>query len=432
MMIADGKLLALIAELAGYHALLPLLLQILILFLAVWIDPYILKKQRRVMALIGLLALSLVVENIISIYLTEVISAPFARTVESIYGYSVRPLVLILFFYIVAPDKDYRPFWWLVGLNAAIHLTALFSPLTFQITADNTFARGPLGYSSHITSAVLLFYLAYLSLREVDSVRKTETVIPVFNTLLIVGAVLMDSFIAPTQTGLSWLTITLVSCCLSYYIWLQLKFARDHENAMMMEQRVQIMLSQIQPHFLYNSLAVIQDLCTTDPAQAEQATIQFAKYLRGNMDSLQTVAPVPFSRELEHTQEYLTLEKMRFEDKLTVRYDIQCQSFELPILTLQPIVENAVRHGVRGNSDGVGEVVVSSREYPDRYEITVRDNGPGFDPTKPPKQDGRSHVGVQNVRERLARMCGGSMSVESAPGKGTTVTITLPKEGQKA
>ena len=195
----------------------------------------------------------------------------------------------------------------------------------------------------------------------------------------------------------------------------------------MMEQRVQIMLTQIRPHFLYNALTVIQDLCRTNPEQAENATIQFAKYLRGNMDALQTDAPIPFTEELEHTKEYLMLEQMRFEDKLTVRYDIQCEAFSLPPLTLEPVAENAVRHGVRGNSDGRGEVTIASAEYPDRYEITVTDTGPGFDPEKPPKDQERSHVGLRNVLERLARMCGGALNIISAPGKGTCVTITIPK-----
>ena len=173
---------------------------------------------------------------------------------------------------------------------------------------------------------------------------------------------------------------------------------------------------------------MIQELCRSDPAQAEAATVQFANYLRGNMDALQTKALIPFRQELEHTRQYLALEEMRFEDKLTVRYDIQCESFALPILTLQPIVENAVRHGVRGNADGRGEVVIATREMPDCYEITVTDNGPGFDPEKREKDQGSSHVGIQNVRQRLAQMCGDELTIESMPGAGACVTIALPKE----
>ena len=119
---------------------------------------------------------------------------------------------------------------------------------------------------------------------------------------------------------------------------------------------------------------------------------------------------------------------MRFEDKLTVQYDIRCESFTLPPLTLQPIVENAVRHGVRGNSEGRGEVTISARETPGCYEIVVTDNGPGFNPEEQPENSGRSHIGIRNVRERLAVMCDGELAIQSAPGAGTAVTITLPKE----
>ena len=90
-------------------------------------------------------------------------------------------------------------------------------------------------------------------------------------------------------------------------------------------------------------------------------------------------------------------------------------------------MENAVRYGVRGSSGGRGEVAIATREYPDRYEITVTDTGPGFDPEAPQKDDGRSHVGVRNVRDRLDKMCGGTLTIQSAPGKGTCVTITIPK-----
>jgi sensor histidine kinase YesM len=215
------------------------------------------------------------------------------------------------------------------------------------------------------------------------------------------------------------------------YIWLHFQFVREHEQALQAEQRIQIMMTQIQPHFLYNALTVIQELCRSDPAQAEAATVQFANYLRGNMGALQTSTPIPLGQELEHTRQYLALEQMRFEDKLTVRYDIQCESFALPILTLQPIVENAVRHGVRGNPDGRGEVVIATREFPDRYEITVSDNGPGFDPKAKESDQGHSHVGLENVRQRLGQMCGGDLTIESAPGEGTRVTIALPKEANQ-
>ena len=413
------------------RALLPNILQILLLFLTVLFDPYILKKQRKIMFAIIALELSLIVQDLISSYLNMHNLPPIWRTIQSIYGYSARPVVVLLFFYIIEPNKSYKLFWGLAGINTAVFLTAFFSRAAFYIKEDNHFVRGPLGYTSHIISGIMIAYLLYLILREGKRTRSLLTLIPILSVLFIIGAVALDSKIDATKDGLGYLTISIVSCSLFSYVWLHLKFVQDHEDALMMEQRAQIMLTQIRPHFLYNSLTVIQDLCRTNPEQAENATIQFARYLRGNMDALQTNSPIPFTDELEHTKEYLTLEQMRFEDKLTVRYDIQCETFSLPPLTLEPIAENAVRHGVRGNRDGKGEVAVATREHPGYYEITVTDTGPGFDPEQPPKDQDRSHIGLRNVRERLAQMCGGTLNISSEPGKGTCVTIMIPK-GAKA
>ena len=200
---------------------------------------------------------------------------------------------------------------------------------------------------------------------------------------------------------------------------------KERENTRL---RTDIMLSQIQPHFLYNALGAIQELCDSDPKTAGAATAKFARYLQGNMSSLSESGAVSFEVELNHTKTYLELEQLRFMDKLIVRYDIACKDFKLPTLTLQPIAENAVRHGARGKK-GVGTVTVATREYLDRWEITVTDDGPGFDPDAPVlANDGHAHIGIQNVRERLRSICGGDLRIESELGKGTKATIVLPKK----
>lgn len=86
------------------------------------------------------------------------------------------------------------------------------------------------------------------------------------------------------------------------------------------DAQVQIMVSQIQPHFMYNALASIAILCKLDPATAYEATVTFSKYLRGNMDSLKQTEPVSFERELEHLKQYLYIEKLRFADKLDIKF----------------------------------------------------------------------------------------------------------------
>lgn len=195
----------------------------------------------------------------------------------------------------------------------------------------------------------------------------------------------------------------------------------------LLKSQVLIMISQIQPHFLYNSLTSIAMLCEKDPKRAKTATIEFADYLRGNMNSLKDNNPVPFETELKHLKTYLSLEKMRFGDDLNVEYDIQTTDFTIPSLTVQPLVENAVKHGVGMKEDG-GTVTISTREYDDRYEVVVSDDGVGFDTTKPNPDTSRSHVGIENIKERISSMCHGEVTIESEVGKGTVSTIKIYKD----
>ncbi|MGN0674405.1 MAG: sensor histidine kinase [Oscillospiraceae bacterium] len=192
------------------------------------------------------------------------------------------------------------------------------------------------------------------------------------------------------------------------------------------ENRISIMLSQIQPHFLYNSLNTIYGLCEKDPTAAKKAVNDFADYLRGNMDSLTRKSPVPFETELKHLKAYLSLEQTRFTKKLRVEWDIQTDSFMIPSLTVQPLVENAVKHGIC-KSEKAGTVKISSRELDDCFEVEVSDDGAGFDVNESPN-DGKSHLGIENVRSRLWKMCGAALEITSEIGKGTSAVIILPKK----
>ena len=197
----------------------------------------------------------------------------------------------------------------------------------------------------------------------------------------------------------------------------------------LVQNRISIMLSQIQPHFLYNSLNSIRQLCKSDPAEAQIAIENFAKYLRNNLDSIKRNTLVPFTKEMEHIRIYLALEKMRFEDELQIVWKVEADGFMLPSLTIQPLVENAVKYGV-GKKPGGGTVTISTTETAKDYVITVHDDGVGYDPTET-QDDGRTHIGIDNVRSRLGSMCQGTLNIETTPGIGTTATVRIPKEGQR-
>ena len=199
------------------------------------------------------------------------------------------------------------------------------------------------------------------------------------------------------------------------------KKERDNEQL-----KVDLMLSQIQPHFLFNVLYVIQEICLIDAETASQAISDFSRYLRHNMDSISINKPIPFEDELDHVRHYVSLQQLRFGDALQVEYDIGPSDFRMPTLTLQPLVENAIRYGVRKSEEGAGTVKIRTLENYEYYKIHVIDDGPGSVPDRQ-QDDGMSHMGIKNVRERLHRVCGGDLFIFSKPGKGTDAMILVPK-----
>ena len=230
------------------------------------------------------------------------------------------------------------------------------------------------------------------------------------------GVALMNSFVA--------IAILLVFL----NIQSERKALLEKRERELVEARSDIMLSQIQPHFLYNVLTGIRELCSSDPAEAVVAIGSFSAFLRENMASLTSKSPIPFEKELQHTATYLDLERLRFGERLRVRYDIQSKGFSLPPLSVQALAENAVRHGITVKEDG-GEICISTREDEAFYEISIVDDGIGFDPDR--DLDPSAHIGIQNVRKRLADISGATLEVRSAPNHGTQVTIRIPRESNK-
>ena len=186
-------------------------------------------------------------------------------------------------------------------------------------------------------------------------------------------------------------------------------------------QRASVAVLQMRPHFIYNTLMSIYSLCNQDPQKARQVTKDFTDYLRKNFNAVASDSAIPFSAELEHTRAYLAVEQAQFEDMLVVDYDTPFTRFRLPPLTLQPLVENAVKHGMDPYA-GPLHVSVRTRHTDAGAEIVVTDNGRGFESA----DDSDGHVTLTNIRQRLKSMCGGSLTVAPGDGGGTVVTVTIP------
>jgi two-component sensor histidine kinase len=404
--------------------LLPLFLQLVGLTFAVLIDPYIGRKYRRGMLMIIALIFTLTAQNLIEYMLSDHIPLPRLRILVSMYGYIIRPVILALFFTIVVQDKKHLFVWSLTIINAIIFSTAIFSDICFTISKDNHFYRGTLGYSCHIVSGILILQLLFVTLKELRHDKKIENSIPIINVFIIVTAVLLDLFIPMKVTVTSYLTVAIVSCTVFYYIWLHLMFERKHAKALQAEQRMQIMMSQIQPHFLYNTLSTIQALCKMDPDKAFDTTEKFGTYLRQNIDSLSKSTMISIDKEVEHTQIYAEIEATRFPH-IHVDFDVDCSDFTIPALTIQPLVENSIRHGVRIRKDG--RVSVTVRNKGAGHEIVIKDNGKGFDVSNIGKMEG-THIGLTNVKERVESQCGGTFTVNSVLNEGTTITMFIPEK----
>ena len=200
-------------------------------------------------------------------------------------------------------------------------------------------------------------------------------------------------------------------------------------EAELKESRITLAMSQIQPHFIYNLLNSIYHLCDKDVAMAQQAISDFSDYLQRSLSAVDRTTLISFAEELKHVQTYLKLEQLRFGKDLNVVYRVEKADFMLPALSVQPLVENAVKHGICQKEEGGGTVILAVKECPDCYEVIVTDDGVGFVPGTEDNGEG-THVGIRNVRQRLEIMCHATLEVESEPGKGTTSTIRIPKEDE--
>ena len=206
----------------------------------------------------------------------------------------------------------------------------------------------------------------------------------------------------------------------------------DASRTLLMEAEVRALRAQISPHFIYNSLNAIASFINTDPARARELVVEFADFTRysfrrhGDFTTL--------AEELRCIDRYLLLEKARFGDRVQVSLRIapEVLSTVIPFLSLQPLVENAVRHGLEAK-EGPGHISITANDSGAFTEVTIEDDGVGMDPVQLQSMlaghsDG-DHVGLRNVDARLRQVYGDEhgLVIETAPGEGTLITMRVPK-----
>lgn len=299
----------------------------------------------------------------------------------------------------------------------------------FYIDSNNIYHRSELYWISNAFVVLLDAVNAVLVLRN----RKLFNAYALFCMLFYTIAPIVSAIAQTLIYGINFNAITSTIGLVLLFLEMQASsaaaFAEQAEalarsEVELSDKRIAAMVSQIQPHFLFNTLDTIYGLCDEDVELAKEAIASFSRYLRTNLDSLRRTVPVPLMVEMEHVRTYLELERISDKNRLHYTLDIQATDFQVPALSVQTIVENAVKHGLGGREQG-GTVVVRTQETDTSYLVVIEDDGIGFQTES--AAEGEMHVGIENSRMRLDAMCNGSLDITSELGKGTTATVRIPK-----
>ena len=323
-----------------------------------------------------------------------------------------------------APDVSYRSAYLMrivCGCYLVLVFLSMFNGMLFQVDAHGNLTDGPYYWIAWLIDPMILLIEILVVVHYRKNLGRFGTIVMLNFGLVSLLTTGLQSIWYPVPELLAC-TLALLLMFMLFY-WEMAKNLVENERELMQSQ-MSLAISQIQPHFLYNTLSTIAELCRKDSAMAEEVTYRFALYLRGNLEHMGDSFPVEFSKELKHVQTYLWIEKIRFQEELQVVYDIQTEDFIIPALTVQPLVENAVKHGMMG-SENVCTITIRTKCVERGYQVIIEDDGCGFDPEQV-KNDGRKHIGIESVRSRLKFMVGGTLTVKSAIGKGTTVIIEIP------
>ena len=393
------------------------------------------KNRRLLILIVAATILLATAEYTETLFNKEHTNVPnFGRYFFSVLAYILRPIIIVLFYHIRLnfKTKKYIFLWTGVFINTIVYLIALLSykipELRFVIWYNdtNSFVRGTLGYTVYVVCALYLLFFIIISIIET---AKYKTRKQIDYIIILAASLAIFDQVLVTVLELSYSNtseIFIIGACL-YYVFLNYEKAADefvtHERQMQ-EKTTALMLSQIQPHFIYNTLTTIQVLCEIDPEKAASTIETFSKYLRMNTDALSKTVPVPVMEEVQHAMAYSEIEKIRF-DNIDVIFEINDKDFKLPVLTIEPILENAIKYGIRAREKGI--VTIKTYKENNVHYLIIEDNGVGFDVNNV-KLDGKNHVGVENVKTRIINMSKGTFKIESTVDVGTTVTITIPGE----
>ena len=302
-----------------------------------------------------------------------------------------------------------------------LDIVNIFTHFFFDST-NGEYVRAKTMFIAQGYQFVLLSIAFFLTLLNSKLVVREKAALACYCLLPLVAIIVQNAL---PGYAIAYLSIIVATEILFLFLNVQKNVLLAAEQEKNKEAQIRIMMSQIQPHFIYNSLSAISTLIPLNPEKAQQALDDFTEYLRHNLSSLSQLDLIPFEDELRHVETYVSLEKVRFNERVNVIYEIQTRDFYVPPLSIQPIVENAIKHGILKKVEG-GTILFKTYETSDAYVVEVKDDGVGFD-VNDTKLGENLHFGISNIKHRLQTMCDGKLEISSEINKGTKAVITFYK-----
>lgn len=309
-------------------------------------------------------------------------------------------------------------------LGVTFVLINIFTGCLYTVNPDNSYTAGSLAWVPNaLNVAQLVLLLPLVCAEENDltplAIGRLWSLAAGLPLISLLGELLLPN-----------LTLSYPGYALALF-FMYIELQRLQERALMAEKlelaesRTQLLSGQIRSHFIFNSLAAIGELCYEDPKLAQKAIADFSTYLRGNMNAVGDVKLVSFDSEVSNIKSYVGLEQMNPTTPFDVEWDLQATRFTLPPLVVEPLVENAVVHGVSTRREG-GLIQIRSWEEDDAYKVSVHDNGVEGVEVKGSKHNG---IAIENGRRRLELLCKGTLEAGRVED-GYLAVVTIPKAAE--
>lgn len=333
--------------------------------------------------------------------------------------------MLYMLFYVELPKKRWKTLQIgniiLFFVFVILDFVNLFTRFFFT-SVDGVYTRAPMMILSQGYQFVcfLAVFITALANKKLNLMEKTSFAL--YCLLPLLAIILQNIF---KGYAIAYLSIIVAIEILFFFLNVEKNLRLAMEEEKNKDAQIRVMLSQIQPHFIYNSLSAISTLITINPEKAQQGLDDFTEYLRLNLSSLTENRLIPFEDELRHIKTFIALEDMRFPGRIKVVYNLGIRDFYLPPLSIQPLVENAIKHGILQRIEG-GTLTLNTYEKGEYYFVEVIDDGVGYDAERTDLSS-NEHFGINNIAYRIDKMGKGHLNIESQIGKGTKAVAKFKK-----